>query len=264
MANRGRPKGHKLSRDSRRKISRSKTGQKHTKETKKKISDSVRDYYAHAGVYRKGSGMPGKKLKPGNYPQSPAVFSHWNTGGWKIHKLAKDHNQVIKEVRLMEITYKHDQDKEWLYNLFPESDVYRLPGTMGASFERVTIQSKISLGNIDVTPENMKKKELEIRELLRDRYSLEDWDSKDRLLLTHMIFEKDGVPCRWDLAEKGKNGLVMVLTRIGKDPVNKLDLATAQSFAEGISDTLCEAKGIFKPPSEGTACPYSNIEIRLK
>lgn len=38
----GRPKGHKLSIETKKKISKSKLGQKHTKETKRKISNAVR------------------------------------------------------------------------------------------------------------------------------------------------------------------------------------------------------------------------------
>jgi hypothetical protein len=42
---RGRPKGYKLSDDSKAKISASKTGQQHKEETKEQIAESVRKYY---------------------------------------------------------------------------------------------------------------------------------------------------------------------------------------------------------------------------
>lgn len=45
MAKRGRPEGHKLSMESRQKISMSKTGQLHEFETKKKISKSLLEYF---------------------------------------------------------------------------------------------------------------------------------------------------------------------------------------------------------------------------
>lgn len=48
MANRGRPKGYKLSEDSKKQISETKTGQKHTLKTKKKIAKSIRAYFSSA------------------------------------------------------------------------------------------------------------------------------------------------------------------------------------------------------------------------
>ena len=45
MAKRGRPTGFKLSKESKQKISLTKTGQLHTEETKEKISDSVAAYF---------------------------------------------------------------------------------------------------------------------------------------------------------------------------------------------------------------------------
>jgi uncharacterized protein YjiK len=45
MAKRGRPEGHKLSMESRQKISMTKTGQLHEHETKKKISESLLEYF---------------------------------------------------------------------------------------------------------------------------------------------------------------------------------------------------------------------------
>ena len=41
----GRKKGHKLSEESKNKIAASKTGQLHTEEEKKKISDSMKNYW---------------------------------------------------------------------------------------------------------------------------------------------------------------------------------------------------------------------------
>lgn len=45
MARRGRPTGHRLSEESKAKISASKTGQLHKKSTKKKIARSVSKFY---------------------------------------------------------------------------------------------------------------------------------------------------------------------------------------------------------------------------
>jgi len=45
MLKRGRPLGHKLSEESKQKISESKTGQQHDRKTKKKISKSLLRYF---------------------------------------------------------------------------------------------------------------------------------------------------------------------------------------------------------------------------
>lgn len=51
MAKRGRPKGHKLSEESKQKISVSKTGYIHSGRTKKKISKSLKKYFrSPAGI----------------------------------------------------------------------------------------------------------------------------------------------------------------------------------------------------------------------
>jgi len=49
----GRPKGHKLSDESKAKISASKTGYKHDEATKKKITESVLNYYESIGYEKK-------------------------------------------------------------------------------------------------------------------------------------------------------------------------------------------------------------------
>jgi hypothetical protein len=46
MAKRGRPKGHKLSEETKKQISKSKTGQKHLAETRQKIRESVTKYFS--------------------------------------------------------------------------------------------------------------------------------------------------------------------------------------------------------------------------
>lgn len=103
MKSRGRPKGHRLSEETKAKISKSKTGYKHSEATKKKIADSVSIYQRSIGMIRKFPGV--KKKASANCKLKVAMGKVWCTVCKDFHEV--DKTNTCWKHRLIKIPMRH-------------------------------------------------------------------------------------------------------------------------------------------------------------